>query len=75
MAKQKWLIGYWLIRKPKQWDLALAQAEFAHNNVVHQTTGKASLAIVYTKALRQALDRIKLLGGHGASVAMKNMEK
>ena len=57
--------------EPKQWDLTLAQAEFAYNSVVHQTTGKAPFLIVYTKAPRQALDLIKLLRGHGASVAVK----
>ena len=61
--------------KPKKWDLSLAQAEFAYNSAVHQTMGKASFAIVYTKAPRQALDLIKLPGGHGASVAAKNMAK
>ena len=59
--------------KPKQWDLALAQAEFAHNSFVHQTTGKAPFTIVYTKAPRQALDLIKLPGEYGANVAVKNM--
>ena len=59
--------------KHKQWDLALAQAEFSYNSVVHRTTRKAPFSIVYTKAPRQALDLIKLLGGHGASVAAKNM--
>ena len=47
--------------------------EFAYNSVVHQTIRKTPFAIVYTKAPRKALDLIKLLGGHGASVAAKNM--
>ena len=51
----------------------MAQAEFAYNSIVHQTTGKAPFAIVYTKAPRQALDLTKLPRGHGASVAVKNM--
>ena len=53
--------------------MALAQAEFMHNSAVHWTIGKAPFGIMYTKALRQALDLIKLLGGHGASVATKNI--
>ena len=59
--------------KPKQWDLALAQAKFVHNSVVHRITGKALFAIVYTKAPRQALDLIKLPREYGANVAVKNM--
>ena len=59
--------------KPKQWDLALAQAKFAYNSAIHWTTEKALFAIIYTKTPRQALDLIKLLGGHGASVVAKNM--
>ena len=35
--------------------------------------GKAPFAIVYTKAPRQAVDLIKLLEGHGISVATKKM--
>ena len=59
--------------KPKQWDLALAQADFAYNSAVHRTMGKAPFTIVYTKAPRQAVDLIKLPGGHGASIAAKSM--
>ena len=58
---------------PKLWDLALAQVKFAYNSAVHHTTRKAPFAIVYTKTPRQAVDLIKLPGGHGASVAVKNM--
>ena len=58
--------------KPKVWDLALAQAEFAYNSSVHRTVGKAPFAIVYTSMPRQAIDLVKLPGGHGVSAA-KNM--
>ena len=59
--------------KPKLWDLALAQLEFTYNSPVHRTIGKAPFSIVYTKTPRQAVDLIKLLGGHGVSVAAKNI--
>ena len=47
--------------------------EFVYNSLVYRTTGKAPFAIVYTNKLRQAIDLVKLPGGHGVSVATKNM--
>ena len=61
--------------KPRQWDLALTQVEFAYNSVVHRTTGKSPFSVVYTKAPQQALDLLKLPVGHSASSATKHMAK
>ena len=54
-------------------DLALEQAKFAFNSVVHHTTRKAPFSIIYTKAPRQALDMIKFPVGQSASNVAKNM--
>jgi hypothetical protein len=42
--------------KLKQWDLALAQAEFAYNNMVNRSTGKAPFKVVYGRTPRLAVD-------------------
>ena len=46
------IIQYICADKPKLWDLALAQSEFAYNSSVHRTMGKALFVIVYTKTPR-----------------------
>lgn len=46
--------------KPKQWDLALAQAEFAFNNMKNRSTGECPFKIVYTKQPRLTLDLTSL---------------
>lgn len=36
-------------RKPKQWDLTLAQAELAYSHMKNRSIGKPPFEIVYTK--------------------------
>ena len=42
--------------KPKQWDLALAQAEFAFNNMKNRATNRCPFEVVYTKQPRLTFD-------------------
>lgn len=42
--------------KPKQWDQVLAQAEFAFNSLVNQTTGRAPFQVVYGRMPKSVVD-------------------
>jgi hypothetical protein len=59
--------------KPKQWDLALAQAKFTYNNMLNWSTGKSSFEIVYGRSPRQALDLAALPKLPRASVAAEHL--
>lgn len=59
--------------KPKQWDLALPQLEFAYNSAVHSATGKSPFSLVYTSVPRHVLNMLKLPKSPGASIAAGKM--
>ena len=46
--------------RPKMWDAALAQVEFAFNSMVNRSTCHSPFAIVYTKAPNSTVDLINL---------------
>ena len=59
--------------RPKQWDLALAHAEFAYNCMESRTTGKAPFAIVYGRLPNHYLDLAPLPKLPGQSVPADHM--
>ncbi|GKA60361.1 transposon ty3-I gag-pol polyprotein [Tanacetum coccineum] len=48
--------------KPKLWDVSLAQAKFAYNSVVHNSTGFSPFEVVYKTSPRQVVDLVDLQG-------------
>ncbi|KAA0063034.1 serine/threonine-protein kinase TIO-like [Cucumis melo var. makuwa] len=59
--------------KPKQWDLVLAQAEFAFNNMKNRSTGKCPFEVVYTKQPRLTLDLASLPTAMNTSLEAEKM--
>ena len=45
---------------PKQWDTALAQTEFAFNNMKNKSIGKTPFEVVYLSPPRLTLDLVSL---------------
>lgn len=59
--------------RPKKWDLYLAPAEFAYNNMVNRSTGKTPFSIVYQQPPRHTLDLVPLPKVPSYSIATENL--
>jgi hypothetical protein len=59
--------------KPKQWDLTLAQVEFAYNTMLNRSTGKTPFQVVYYQPPSHALDLVPLPRLPGMNIAAGHM--
>ncbi|KAA0051932.1 Transposon Ty3-G Gag-Pol polyprotein [Cucumis melo var. makuwa] len=59
--------------KPKQWNLALAQAEFTFNNMKNRSTGRCPFEIVYARSPRLTFDLSNLPSNVDISNEVENM--
>nr|GEU68788.1 hypothetical protein [Tanacetum cinerariifolium] len=61
--------------RPKHWDICLAPAEFAYNNMVNHSTAKTPFSVVYQKSPNHMLDLVPLPKILGYSIVAKNFAK
>lgn len=61
--------------RPKQWNHALWQAEFAYNSADHSSIGMPSFVLVYMAIPKHAIDMIFLCKGLQLSVAAERVTK
>ena len=58
--------------RPKQWDFALPQGEFAYNLTVNRLTKLSPFAVVYSFIPRILLDLLQILSPSGKSISANN---
>nr|GEY91011.1 hypothetical protein [Tanacetum cinerariifolium] len=56
------MMRYLCGEKPKLWDVSLAQAEFAYNSAVYNSTGFLPFKVVYKTSPRHVVDLVNLPG-------------